>query len=91
LPKDLQDVIDRDGAAESANIKPQALGIYESARKGWTDSGGELIALPPAEQAAMMTTLASVGADVSKSKPAVQAAYEIVTEAAQRTRQAPNQ
>jgi TRAP-type transport system periplasmic protein len=91
LPKDLQDVIDRDGAAESANIKPQALGIYESARKGWTDSGGELISLPPAEQAAMMTTLASVGADVSKSKPAVQAAYEIVTEAAQRTRQAPNQ
>jgi hypothetical protein len=34
----------------------------------------------------MMKTLASVGADVSKSKPALAAAYKVVTDAAQRTR-----
>ena len=33
----------------------------------------------------------SVGDDVSKTKPAVREAYEIVTDAAKRTRQAPSQ
>jgi hypothetical protein len=39
----------------------------------------------------MMQSLASVGEDVSKSKPALHEAYEIVTDAAKRTRQAPSQ
>ena len=56
-------------------------------RKGWTDRGGELISLPPDEQASMMATLASVGDDVSKTKPDVHEAYEIVTAAAKRLRQ----
>jgi hypothetical protein len=34
----------------------------------------------------MMETLASVGEDVSKSKPELSAAYKIVIEAAKRTR-----
>jgi len=59
--------------------------------KGWTDQGGELISLPRDEQTEMMHTLASVGEDVSKSKPAVREAYEIVADAAKRTRQAPSQ
>ena len=88
LPKDLQAIVDRDGAAELIAIDPQAVAIYQQARKGWTDGGGELIKLPPDEQKAMVATLASVGDDVSKSKPALREAYEIVTEAAQRTRNA---
>jgi len=88
LPKDLQAIVDRDGAAESIAIDPQAVAIYQQARKGWTDGGGELIKLPPDEQKAMVATLASVGDDVSKSKPALREAYEIVTEAARRTRNA---
>jgi TRAP-type C4-dicarboxylate transport system substrate-binding protein len=87
LPDDLQKVVDRDGAAASIAIDPQALEIFDRMRKGWTDGGGELISLPPDEQAAMMKTLASVGDDVSKSKPGVREAYEIVTDAAKRTRQ----
>jgi hypothetical protein len=35
----------------------------------------------------MMATLASVGDDVSKSKPAVREAYEIVVDAAKKVRQ----
>jgi TRAP-type C4-dicarboxylate transport system substrate-binding protein len=89
LPKDLQEIVDRDGAAESIAIDPQAVAIYQQTRKGWTDGGGELISLPTDEQQAMLATLASVGDDVSKSKPAVREAYEIVTAAAQRTRNAP--
>ena len=48
----------------------------KKARKGWTDSGGELISLPPDEQADMMKTFSSVGADVSETKPLLNEAYQ---------------
>jgi len=88
LPPDLQKIVDEDGAKESVAIAPQALQIFATMRKGWTDGGGELISLPPDEQATMMTTLASVGDDVSKTKPAIRDAYEIVVDAAKRLRSA---
>ena len=91
LPKDLQEIVDRDGATVSKSIEPVALKMYQEQRKAWTDSGGELISLPREEQAEMMRMLSSVGDDVSKTKPAVREAYEIVTDAAKRTRQAPSQ
>ena len=86
LPADLQKIVDDDAAAEQAAIGPLASEIVGKARKGWTDTGGELISLPPDEQADMMKTFSSVGADVSKTKPALDEAYKIVTDAAQRTR-----
>jgi TRAP-type transport system periplasmic protein len=86
LPADLQEIVDRDGARESIAIDPQAIAIYQTARKAWTDGGGELFKLPPEEQTKMMATLGSVGEDVSKSNPPLHEAYEIVTEAAKRTR-----
>ena len=70
----------------STAINPAAIEIVNKARKGWTDTGGELISLPPEEQAAMMKTLSGVGAEVSKAKPALSEAYKIVTDAAERTR-----
>jgi TRAP-type transport system periplasmic protein len=91
LPKDLQDIVDKDGAAVSKSIQPVALKMYQEQRKAWTDAGGELISLPREEQAEMMRTLSSVGDDVSKPKPALHEAYQIVADAAKRTRQAPSQ
>ncbi len=91
LPKDLQQIVDEDGLKESVAINAPALNMYQAQRKGWVDSGGELVSLPPAEQADLMHTLASVGEDVSKSKPELHDAYEIVADAAKRTRQAPSQ
>jgi len=91
LPKDLQEIVDNDGAAVSKSINATALKMYQEQRKAWTDSGGELISLPREEQAEFMRTLSSVGDDVSKTKPSVREAYEIVTDAAKRTRQAPSQ
>jgi len=85
LPADLQKMVDDDAAKEQAAIGPLASDIVNTARKGWTATGGELISLPPGEQADMMKTFSSVGADVSKTKPLLDAAYKIVTEAAQRT------
>ena len=91
LPKDLQQIVDRDGLSESLAINAPALKMYQEQRKAWTDSGGELVSLPQNEQAQMMRMLASVGDDVSKAKPALREAYQVVTEAAMRTRQAPSQ
>ena len=86
LPKDLQEIIDRDGAAASVAINPVAASLYENARKSWTANGGELIAFPAEEQAAMMKTLASVGEDVAKAKPQLYDAFKVATDAAKRTR-----
>jgi len=86
LPADLQKIVDTNAAQGATAINPQAIEIVNKARKGWTDTGGELISLPPEEQVTMMKTLSGVGADVSKAKPALSEAYRIVTDAAQRTR-----
>ena len=84
LPADLQKLIDEDAAKEQPQITPVAIDIVNKGRKGWLDAGGELISLPPDEQASMMKTFASVGADVSKPKPLLSAAYQTVTAAAKR-------
>ncbi len=91
LPKDLQDVVAKDGASESVKINPWGLDFRHKMRTAWTGQGGELIQLPPNEQAEMMKTLASVGEDVSKNSPALHEAYETVVAAAKRAQQAPSQ
>ena len=70
LPKDLQQIVDKDAATQSVAINP----VRESSRSRtispvWTASGGELINLPADEKASMMKTLSSVGPDVSKTNP----------------------
>ncbi|MFZ3357274.1 MAG: TRAP transporter substrate-binding protein [Xanthobacteraceae bacterium] len=91
LPPDLQKIVDTDGARETVAINPAAVDLFNKARQAWTAKGGELISLPADEQAKMMQTLSSVGDDVSKSKPAVREAYELVAAAAKRTQSAPSQ
>jgi TRAP-type C4-dicarboxylate transport system substrate-binding protein len=91
LPPDLQAIINKDAAAETVAINPAALDLFNKAREAWTAKGGELISLSPDDQAKLMQTIASVGEDVSRSKPAVHDAYEIVAEAAKRTQQGPTQ
>jgi len=82
----LQELVEKDAATQSVAINSFATEHRKKAEENWTSSGGELITLPADEHASMMKTLASVGAEVSKSKPALAAAYKVVTEAAQRTR-----
>jgi TRAP-type C4-dicarboxylate transport system substrate-binding protein len=86
LPADLQQILDKDAAAESVTINPQAIAINDAARKAWLASGGELISLPDDEQSALLKIVAGVGDEVSNAKPELSAAYKVVTEAAQRTR-----
>ena len=70
--------------SEAKAFLQPARAIIEKGTKAWTGGGGELIELPADEKAEMAKTLASVGADVAKSKPHVQEAYKIVIEAAAR-------
>jgi TRAP-type C4-dicarboxylate transport system substrate-binding protein len=86
LPKDLQDILDKDAAKESVAINPTALEFEGKFRKLWVEHGGELISLPADEQKTMMKTLSTVGADISGKKPELAAAYKIVTDAAERAR-----
>jgi TRAP-type C4-dicarboxylate transport system substrate-binding protein len=86
LPKDLQEIVERDAAAASIAVNAPSAALYERARKSWTDNGGELISFPVDEQAAMMKTLAGVGEDVAKTKPQLYDALKVVTEAAKQTR-----
>ena len=84
LPPDLQKIVDDDAAAQQAAIAPVASDIVNKSRKGWTNTGGELIELPADEQAEMMKTFSSTVAQVAEAKPALNGAYKIVSEAAQR-------
>lgn len=82
LPADLQQIVDKDAVTATASLDPWVIDFNAKARKAWTDAGGQLISLPPDQQAAMLRTLASVGTDVSKTKPQLAAAYKVITDAA---------
>lgn len=84
LPADLQQILDKDAAAEAIGTASWAADFSTKAKREWGDNGGELIRLPAQEQTALIDTLSSVGADVSKLKPQLNAAYQLVREAAQR-------
>lgn len=86
LPPDLQKIVSDDAVKMADAVMPWAID-YNATQDGvWTSSGGELIKLPADEYASMMDTLSSVGSDVAKSKPNVQAAYDLVTSAAKRAK-----
>jgi TRAP-type C4-dicarboxylate transport system substrate-binding protein len=85
LPAGLQQIVNKDAASESVAINPQAIEINDRARKSWVAGGGELISLPPDEQSALLKIIASAGDEVSSTQPQLNAAYQIVTEAAQRS------
>ncbi|HEX4040406.1 MAG TPA: TRAP transporter substrate-binding protein [Xanthobacteraceae bacterium] len=91
LPEDLQHIIDKDGAEQSVAIVPTAASFRAKAEQSYAASGGEEIKLAPDEQATLLKTLSSVGADVSKANPQLAEGYRIVTAAAARAAAAPSQ
>jgi TRAP-type C4-dicarboxylate transport system substrate-binding protein len=86
LPADLQNILRDDGAKVSKDIIPWVNEFFASQQKVWTDKGGEMINLPADEQAAMIAKFASVGNDLSKDKPALNAAVKVVVESAARNK-----
>jgi TRAP-type C4-dicarboxylate transport system substrate-binding protein len=86
LPADLQKVVRNDAAAVSNEIIPSVNGFIAAAHKEWTDKGGELISLPANEQAALNDRISSIGADLSKDKPALNKAVSLIVESAARNK-----
>jgi TRAP-type transport system periplasmic protein len=85
LPKDLQAIVDADALKAAAEVNPWEVDFYGKQRKIFAEHG-ELISLPAAEQAQMMTSLKAVGAAVAKRKPRLQQAYDVFAEVAKRTK-----
>lgn len=86
LPTDLQKIVRDDATAVSTQIVPFVNDFFAAQRKVWTDSGGELISLPAAEQQAMVTQISSVANDLSASNPELNAAVKIVFASAARNK-----
>lgn len=86
LPGDLQRIVRDDAAAVSIQIGPFANGFFIAQRKAWTDTGGELISLPAAEQDAMLAKISSIGDDLSRDKPDLNKAVKLVFESAARNK-----
>jgi TRAP-type C4-dicarboxylate transport system substrate-binding protein len=84
LPPDLQQIVEKDAATESVAVNPWASEFVGKAFKAWTDSGGEVINLPPDEYASLINTLSSTAEEVARRKPSISSAYQIVKDAAQR-------
>jgi TRAP-type C4-dicarboxylate transport system substrate-binding protein len=84
LPADLRKIVRDDAMAVSTQIVPFVNDFFAAQRKVWTDSGGELISLPAAEQQAMIAQISSVANDLSASNPELNAAVKIVFESAAR-------
>ncbi len=84
LPPDLQKILVADGDQASQEVVPWQLNFIAEQRKAWTDHGGELISLPPAEQKEMMQRLSTVGDDLTKNKPESHKLYELLLAAVKR-------
>jgi len=85
LPADLQRILDTDAGKAAAEVNPWQADFFVKQTEVWLQHG-EIINLPAEEQAEMMSSLESVGRDVSKRKPELAAAYEVFAAVAKRTR-----
>ena len=86
LPADLQKIVRDDASTTSREIIPFVSDFYAAQRKEWIAKGGELTSLPADEQAALIAKISSIGEDLSKSKPQLNAAVKIVVESAARNK-----
>ena len=78
LPADLQKIVRDDAMKTSIDIMPYVDQFFDEQRQVWQKSGGTLTSLPEADQAAMIAKISSIGEDLSKSKPDLDAAVKTV-------------
>jgi TRAP-type transport system periplasmic protein len=84
LPADLQQIILDEGTIAAHEIVPWQAKDTAYQRKEWLDHGGELIELPPDEEAELMTRMSTIAEDVGKRRPAIAAMYQQLKAAVQR-------
>ena len=84
LPPDLKEIVEKDAATESVAINPFASELVDKAFHAWTDSGGEVINLPPDEYAALINTLSAAAKEIADQKGSIGTAYQIINDASKR-------
>jgi TRAP-type C4-dicarboxylate transport system substrate-binding protein len=87
LPPDLQKIVLDDAAKTSRDIVPFVKEFVAKQYDIWQSRGGTLIRFSPDEQAAMMAKISTIGEDLSKDKPELNAAVKLVFDAATRAKQ----
>lgn len=86
LPAESQKAVADAAAKVDRDIFTVASGIVEKSNKAWTASGGELLKLPPGEQAKMMSELRALGAKLLAQNAGVKAEYDELLKVVERTR-----
>ena len=86
LAPDLQKIVRDDAAKVSVDIVPFVDQFFDAQREIWKKSGGNVVRLPPADQAEMLAKISSIADDLSKSKPELNAAMKSVFAAADKNK-----
>ncbi len=77
LPPDLSKIIVEEARKLQPWARQTAVDEVVALRKVWTEQrGGEIVTLPPAEQAELEKRLQPIGAEVTKNDPALKAFYD---------------
>ncbi len=85
LPPDLSKIIVEEARKLQPWARQTAVDEVAALRKVWIEQrGGEIVTLPPAEQAELEKRLKPIGADVTKSDPALKAFYDKIQEIAKK-------
>jgi TRAP-type C4-dicarboxylate transport system substrate-binding protein len=85
LPSDLSKIIVEEARKLQPWARQTAVDEVAALRKVWTEQrGGEIVTLPPAEQAELEKRLKPIGADVTKSDPSLKAFYDKIQEIAKK-------
>jgi TRAP-type C4-dicarboxylate transport system substrate-binding protein len=78
LPGDLQQLVVNEGRKLQGFAQQRSFEALEVMRKRWAEAGGEIIRLPEAEQKQLVELLKTVGPEVTKSPPELNAYYQRV-------------
>jgi TRAP-type transport system periplasmic protein len=85
LPADLRTIVLETCKQAQDEVIPWSLDFLVQQRKTWVEKGGELITLSPADHAALLAKMATVGDDIVKTKPALQPMWDQLRAAAKRS------
>jgi TRAP-type C4-dicarboxylate transport system substrate-binding protein len=84
LPADLQKIIMTEADIAAHDIVPWEAQDMANQKKTWTSRGGELIELPPADEAELMKRMSTIAEDVVRRRPAIREMSEELKAAVKR-------
>lgn len=84
LPADLRAMVIEEANKLQPRLTAHSRLLDDQMRKRWTDSGGEFVSLPAADQARVRQLLEGIGDEVTKGNPAANAFYKRLQTTAQK-------